>query len=150
MPDRLGVGEHAGGDLTGPVVVLDGPGTQTRPRVLVGQLPGHLVGRTGVQELQRLGEPPVQQPSSRGADQVVGGLPQQVVGEVVAAAQLAHDAQPPELVDGLHHVIGGQVGGLAEQLQVEVASDRCREPGHLPAGLGQLLEPAAQHGSDVR
>ena len=69
--DGLGVGEHAGGHLGGPVVVLERPDRVAGTGVLVGQLGGHLVGAPGVQDLERLGQPAVQQPPGRRADQVV-------------------------------------------------------------------------------
>ncbi len=55
---------------------------------------------TRVEKLETLREAPVQQPALRRAHLLVGGLPQQVVREVVIGLQLAEDAAPPELVDG--------------------------------------------------
>ena len=64
----------------------------------------------------------------------VGGVAQQVVGEVVAVADLAQDPAAPQLVDRADHGVGVEVGGLGEQVEGEVAADRGGEPGDV-AGL---------------
>jgi len=86
-----------------------------------------------VQQLEALGNPPVQQPSLRRADLRVGRVAQQVVGEVVAVPELAHDPAPPQLVDGPHHDVSVQVAGLGEQVEGAVPADRSGQAGHLAA-----------------
>ncbi len=55
QPDRIGVGEHARGDVGGPPVILQRPRRPAAAGVLLGQLGGHRVGVTRVQQFQALG-----------------------------------------------------------------------------------------------
>ncbi len=98
-----------------------------------------------MEKLETLREAPVQQPALRRAHLLVGGLPQQVVREVVIGLQLAEDPAPPELVDGTNDRIGLQVTGFDEQLEGEVTADSSRQPGNLAGGLGRLLQTALEH-----
>jgi hypothetical protein len=116
--------------------------------VLLGQQGRELVLTAGRGELQRLGQPTVQQPAAGRADRLVGGVPQQVVGEAVAAAQLPDDPLAPQLVDRPGDGVGVQVTGLGEQFEGEVATERCGEPGGLLGRCGGLRDPAPQDRSE--
>ena len=147
--DRLGVREDAGGGLRGAVVVLECPGAVSGTGVLVGQLPRHLVGAAGVQELQRLRQSAVQEPARGRADLLVRRVAQQVVGEVVAAAGLVQDPQPPQLVDRADDRVGVEVRRLAEQLEVEGPADGGAQPGDVPGAVAELVEPRPEDGAQV-
>ena len=147
--DRLGVSEDAGGGLRGAVVVLECPGAVSGTGVLVGQLPRHLVGAAGVQELQRLRQSAVQEPARGRADLLVRRVAQQVVGEVVAAAGLVQDPQPPQLVDRADDRVGVEVRRLAEQLEVEGPADGGAQPGDVPGVVAELVEPRPEDGAQV-
>ena len=149
QPDRLGVGEHARGELGGAAVVGHRPARPPAARVLPGELSRDGVRVVGVQELEGLGHPAVQQPPLRRAYLRVCRLPEQVVGEVVAVAELAHDPAPPQLVDRSHHGAGVEVARLREQFEGEVRAHRRREAGHLPGRRARLLQPVAQHGRQI-
>ena len=95
QPDGLGVGKHSGGDIGGPLVVGDRALRPPGPRVLLSELGGHTVRVLGVEQFQALGDAAVQQPAFRRADARVGGLAQQVMGEVVAIPEDPHDPAPP-------------------------------------------------------
>ena len=148
QPDRLGRGEPGRGHLGGPHVVLPGPVGPAAPVVLLGEQRRVVVVPGGGGQLQRLREPPVQQPPLRRADQVVGGVPEQVVGEVVAGAPGADHPTAPELVDGPGHLLGGQVAGLGEDVEREVAAQRGGEAGRLPRRRGGLADPPPQHAAE--
>ncbi len=95
QPDGLGVGEPAGRDIGGPLVVGHRPLRPPGPRILLGELGRDAVRVLGVEQFQALGDAPVQQPAFRRADLRVGRLAQQVMGEVVAIPELPHDPAPP-------------------------------------------------------
>jgi hypothetical protein len=113
---RLDVGEHARRHISGPAVVAQRALWPAAACVLLGQLGRHRGDVVGVQQLQALRHAPVQQPSPRPADLVVGCVAQQVVREVVALAVLTQDPVPPQLVHGLHHVVVAQPARLGKQI----------------------------------
>ena len=129
----------------GAAVVADRPVGAPAAGVLLGELRRHGVGVVGVQQLQALRDAPVQQPAPGRAHVRVGGVAEQVVGEVVAATDLAQDAAAPQLVDRADHGVGGEVGGLGEQVEGDVATDGGGEPGDLAGLLAHLRQPGAQH-----
>ncbi len=119
-------------DLGRPLVEGQRPRGPPAPGILLRQLGCDGVDVPGVQQLEDLGDPPVQQPASRRADRRVRRFAQQVVGEVVAVAELPHDPAPPELVHCLHDGISVKVARLGEQVEGEVRADRSRQARHLP------------------
>jgi hypothetical protein len=149
QPDRLGVGEPAGRDIgRAPVIGHRLPGP-AGPGVLRGEQGRGNVGVAGVQQLQALSDAPVQQPAPRRADPRVRRFAQQVVGEVVAIAELPHDPSPPQLVDRPHDHVGLQVACLGKQVEAEVRPHRRRQAGHLLGCRSRLMEALAQHGRDI-
>ena len=83
------------------------------------------------------------------ADLHVCSFAEQVVGEVVAVAELVHDPAPPQLVDRPYHGVGVEVARLSEQVEGEVRPHRRRQAGHLPGGRGRLLQTVAQHRGEI-
>ena len=115
--DRLGVRETGRGHLGGPAVVADRTVAASAAHVLLGQLRRHRVGVVGVQQLETLRDPAVQQPAPRRCDVGVGMLAEQVVREVVTVPGLTQDAIAPQLVDGVHHGVGFQIARLGDQVE---------------------------------
>ena len=101
------------------------------------------------EQLEALGDAPVQQPALGGAHLRVCGFAEQVVGEVVAVTELVQDPAPPQLVDRPHYDAGVQVAGLSEQIQGEVRPHRGREASHLPGSQGCLRETVVQHRGEI-
>ena len=66
--DLLGVGEHAGGDIGCLLVVGHRPLGPSGPRILLGKLGRDAIYVFGVEQLQALGDAPVQQPPPGRAD----------------------------------------------------------------------------------
>jgi hypothetical protein len=152
QPDRLGVREHARRHVRRAPVVGDGALGLAAPGVLLRQLRGHRVEVVGVQQLEALGDASVEQPAPRRAEPGVGGVAQQVVGEVVAlptVAVLAQYPAAPQLVDSRDDPVGVQVGGHREQVQRDVPADRRGDPGDLLRRRAGLVEPVAQHGGQI-
>ncbi len=149
QPDRLGIPEPGRRDIGRTPVVRHRPLAPPAPGVLFGQLGRDRVGVVGVEQLEALGDTPVQQPAFRRADLGVGRFAEHVMGEVVAVPELLHDPAPPQFVDGLDDDVGLQVARLGEQAKGEVRSHRRRETGYLPGRRGRLLETLAQHGLKV-
>ena len=88
---------------------------------------------------------PVQAAPLGGARLAVGDVPQLVVGEVVRVRPLlAHDALPPELVEGArdHLFVAHQPH---QDLQVEGAPDHGRGRGRLPGLVRELGQAARDH-----
>ena len=149
QPDGLGVAEPGRRDLGRSLVVGQRPRGPPAAGVLLRELGRDRVGVLGVEQLEALGDPAMQEPAFRRADRRVCRVAQQVVGEVVAVPELVHDPAPPQLVDRLHDGVGLQVTGLGEQVKGEVRADRGREPGHFPGRPGCLFEAFAQHGGQI-
>ena len=84
MPDRLGIGEHIAGDLSREYVLGHGQGRAVGPLEVVGSGCGSDTRISGMDQLERLGHPAVQQRAPRRADLAVCGGAEQVVDEVVA------------------------------------------------------------------
>jgi hypothetical protein len=74
------MGEPAGRDIGGAPVVGHRPRRPAAPGVLLGQLSGDRVDVVGLEQLESLGNPPVQQPALRRADVGVGRVAEQIVG----------------------------------------------------------------------
>jgi hypothetical protein len=88
-PHRLGEREARAGHLSSLTVRRKRALGSAAAFVLLGELTRHRLATTRRRELLGLGEPPVQQPAVGRAHPVVRRDPQEVVGEVVARADLA-------------------------------------------------------------
>ena len=75
------MGEHARRHIGRPAVVGERALGPAAAGVLLGELGRDRSSVVGVQQLEALGDAPVQQPAPRPADLRVGGVAQQVVGE---------------------------------------------------------------------
>ena len=143
------MGEHARGDVGGAPVVGHRPLRPPAAGILLRELSRDRVRVVGVQQLESLRHAPVQQPALRRADLRVCRIAEQIVGEVVAVAELAHDPAAPQLVDRRHDDAGVEVTRLGEQVEGEVRPHRRRQASHLPGGRGRLVEAVAQHGREI-
>ncbi len=118
------MGEHAGCDMGGPLVVGHRPLGPPAPGILLGELDRNAIRVLGVKQFQGLGDAPVQQPAFRRADPRICRFAQQVMGEVVAIPEFPHDPAPPQLVNCLHNQVGVQVRCLSEQIEGEIRAGR--------------------------
>jgi hypothetical protein len=148
VPESLLVREHARRDFRGPHMIRHRASRAASPLVVVGD--GRSGSRVvGAGQLQRLGHAAVQEGPPRRADLAVGGVPQQVVEEVVAGRRvLADDAAPPQLVHRPDHRVAVEVAGLGEQVEGEVAADHRGQLSDLARGRARLPYPVGQHGAD--
>ena len=149
QPDRLSMGEPACCDVGGTPVVSHGPHRPAAPGVLLRQLSGDRADVLRLEQLERLRDPPVQQPPFRRADLGISRFPEQVVGEVVAVPELVHDPAAPQLIYRFNDHVSIQVARLGEQVEGEVRADRRREAGHLPGRHGGVLETVVQDRGEI-
>ena len=143
------MGEHACCHVGGAPVVGHGPPWPPAAGVLLRELSRDRVRIVSVQQLERLGHAPVQEPSLRRADLRVRRIADEIVGEVVAVTELSHDPAAPQLVHRRYHGAGVEVTRLSEQVESEVRPRRGRQAGHLTGGRARLFEAVAQHGRQI-
>ncbi len=143
------MGEHACCHVGGAPVVGHGPPRPPAAGILLRQLSRDRVRVVSVQQLECLRHAPVHEPALRRAHLRVCRIAEQIVGEVVAVTELAHDPAAPQLVDCRHHDAGVEVTRLSEQVKSEVRPHRRGQAGHLAGGRARLLETIAQHCREI-
>ena len=105
----------------------------------------------GTEQLERLGDAPVEQPPPAGADARVRGFADAVMAEVVAVETLlADDVALPQLVERADE--GGllELARLFEHVEGERATDGGGDLERFGGFLGQLVETRPDRGQDPR
>ena len=143
------MGKHVCCHVGGAPVIGHGPPWPPAAGILLRQLSRNRVRVVSVQQFECLRHAPVHEPALRRADLRVCRIAEQIVGEVVAVTELAHDPAAPQLVDCRHHDAGVEITRLSEQVKSEVRPHRRRQAGHLTGGRARLLEAVAQHCREI-
>jgi len=122
-------------------VLGHGQGRAVGPLEVVGSGCGSDARISGVDQLESLGHPAVQQRTARRADLAVRGGAKQVVDEVVAGRRPgADDPPPPQLVHRADQRVAVEVAGRGEEVKGEVAADHRRQLGDLACGRPGLCD----------
>jgi hypothetical protein len=149
------VGEH----LHGPVAGLPGVGDRLVGLAGAGRL-GEVVGQLGQVALevvaaqldQGRAHPVVQAPPLPGGELIVQGLVDKGVGEpeaARAALHLHHQLGVHRLLEVVEHVAGRRPGGPGDYVQVEVAALHRGRGQAGVGGVGEPVEPPADHVPDA-
>ena len=138
-------------DLGRALEPLDRRGGEAGGLVVRRDLGAHRVEVRGVEQLERLGDPPVEQPSPARADARIRGVADPVMAEVVGVeALLADDLALPQLVERPDQAGLLELARLFEDLEREGATDRGGDLERLRRFLGQLVETRPDRGQDPR